>query len=99
MLITSEADLVAMLLAAGGPSRFPARARWPLHRALKQLDEEAARIGSERLLPPLSFRPCPDTGWRAGGADRGLLELRAQGVLRAVGVGAHAELVVSAERL
>lgn len=91
--------MVGVLLAAGGPDRFPARARWPLHRALKQLDEQAARIGSEHLFPPLTFRPCPDTGWRAHGADRGLLELRAHGVLRAVGVGAAAELTVVADEL
>ena len=99
MLISSVERLLGILLAAGGPQAFPPRMVWPMHQALKELGDEAGRRGLESALPDLRFTPSPDVGWKAEGADKGLIALRREQVLRVVGLGRDSELRVDPSHL
>lgn len=94
MLIMAVKQLLGILLAAEGPARFPPRIVWPMHQALKELDDEAGRLGFDRALPPIHFTPSADAGWRALDADEALLELRRDRVLRVAGYGPDSMLMV-----
>jgi hypothetical protein len=70
-------------IAAGGVRCLPSRTPWPMHRAVRLLDEEAGRIGRLDVLPPTPvFSPCPETGLAAIGGDEGLRALVRGGVIR-----------------
>ena len=88
-------DLMGLMLIAGGPEVIPARIRWPLHQALRELHEEAGRRGVLRLLPTISLRPSPDVGVQAEGADTGLFRLIEECVLTPEGEGTAAALRVT----
>jgi hypothetical protein len=78
--------MLAYILAAGGPPEQLARVRWPMHKALHELAEEAGRTGKLDLVgAPLEFGPSRDGGLSAKGADRALDELVRSSVLRVLG--------------
>lgn len=83
-------DLLEMMLASGPQAQLLAAAEWPLHKALRELLEDAKSIPSTVLSEALRFRPDPDCGYRAEGADAALWDLRSRGVLQAVGSGLDA---------
>lgn len=75
--------LLAYMLAAGGPREQLARVRWPLHVALREMFDRASRRGELRILDfPISFRPSPEVGVAAIGADAAVDDLLRMGVLR-----------------
>ena len=83
------------MLVSGGPARQPARVRWPLHAALRDLDGDLARLGRRHELSvAMDFRPCPDVGIEVLGADRSLLSAVRNGLLVASGRGPEAEWVL-----
>lgn len=85
--------LLAHILAAGGPLVQPARVRWPMHLALREVSLEAGRQGDLHLLdPPLEFRPSPEVGLSAVGVDAAFDELMTLGILRAQGWGRTATI-------
>ncbi len=93
-------SLLAQIIAAGGPSRIPARVTWPMHVALRELGEEAARWGLLRQLPAdLEFQPAPEAGLRAVGADEALRALQRAGLLHSVGEGPGAAFHVDGDEL
>ena len=47
------ADLIGLLVAAGGPSRLPLRASWTLHRAVGELGERARQLDGYGCLPEI----------------------------------------------
>ena len=83
-------DLLEMMLACGPPVQVLAAVEWPLHKALRELLEEASSIPSPVLSEALRFHPDADCGYRAEGTDPALWELRSRGVLQAVGTGLDA---------
>ena len=81
-------DLLGLMLAAGGPQEIPARIAWPLHQALQGLDAEVRRDGLLSELPVvLDFRPSPEVGLAASGANSAIFALLRDGVLRPQGTG------------
>jgi hypothetical protein len=88
-------NLLGLMLAGQGPDVIPARIRWPMHQALRELHEEAGRRGLRRLLPAISLRPSPEVGVQAEGADKGLFRLIEEGVLVPEGEGTAAVLRVT----
>lgn len=85
-MITALSELLADILAAGGPSVQPARVRWPMHLALHQSYIEASRLGRLDVFEPvLRFAPCASVGRSAVGADAALEQLLQSGILRAEG--------------
>src|SRR5690606_5718081 len=75
------------ILAAGGPPEQLARVRWPMHKALRELVEEAGRTGKLGSLGSiLEFDASKDGGLAVRGADRALEELVRVSVLRVSGV-------------
>lgn len=87
--------LVSGMLVAGGPTAQPARVRWPLHVALREMHDAAGRYGHRSLLDvPMTFRSSPDGGLAAEGADDAISLLVQQRVLRPAGAGRAAALVL-----
>ena len=105
MFVIPLSDLIEMMLATGQPTQLLAAAEWPLHKALRELKDEAESLPSPVLAEGLRFRPDPDCGYRAEGAGSALWELRSRGVLLAVGTGLDAgwvgndEMFAKARRL
>src|SRR5689334_13431784 len=88
--------LVERLLAASGPGAFPPRVLWPLHRAIRDLIDDAGRQGIRRLLPgPLNSRPSPEGGIEIVGVGRAMRDLLADGVLEKVGSGRRMQLALN----
>jgi len=87
------------MLVAGGPEVIPARIRWPMHQAVRELYEEAGRRGLRRLLPEVTLRPSADVGVRAKGADTDLFHLIEDGVLVPDGEGTAAVLRIAPDAL
>src|SRR5690348_11495913 len=88
-------SLVTLMLYAGGPEELPARSSWPLHKALRELDEQARRSNLHRQLPGLEFTPDPGVQLRATGADAATAELLRSHVLEPEGVGRDAVMRVN----
>ncbi len=66
-----------------------------MHRALHLLYSQAGRSGALGLLPPEPvFRPCPEAGLAAEGADEAMSALVRIGLLHERGAGVGATLVV-----
>jgi hypothetical protein len=85
--------LVTMMLASTGPSEIDPRDTWALHHALWGLHNEAGRAG--RLgawRTALIFKPCPDVGLRAIGADEALFKLWRERAFEPNGFGRGARL-------
>ena len=88
-------EILALMLIAGGPTTQPARVRWPLHLALRELHDQTGRRGRRDLLKaPLAMRPSADVGIEVIGADSALSKLRQDGVLRPGGNGRAAVLTL-----
>lgn len=83
-------DLVAAMIAAGGPSCTDARDHRHLHAALVHLGERAG--GS--ALPPLAGRPDADVGLRVHGVTHALWSLVGAGLLRVQERPGGADLIV-----
>ena len=86
--------LVTLMVGAGGPPVIPARVRWPLHRALRDLHEDAARRGLLYVLPEMSFRPCPEVAVHVDGANAVITDLVRRRMLVPDGRGRSAVLRV-----
>ncbi|MDP9286160.1 MAG: hypothetical protein M3P41_14590, partial [Actinomycetota bacterium] len=72
-----------MMIAGGGVAWLPARTPWPMHTALRELDEELGRRGlRQSARVSLSFEPSPETGLAARGADVAFQSLIRDGLLR-----------------
>jgi hypothetical protein len=94
------ADLVGILLAAGGPSAMPARIQWPLDQALAWLNGEARRSGVVRRWQELiELQLSADSGTAVRDTSKALWRLRDIGVLRPVGYLRSAALHVDPDRL
>jgi len=89
-------DLVAAMVAAGGPSCTDAREHWQLHAALVGLGERA--VGSS-ALPPLAGSPDPDVGLRVEGVTRALWSLVGSGLFRVEERQGGADLIVQPDGL
>ena len=90
----SLSKLLARILASGGPRVQLARVRWPMHLALSQTWQQAARHGELGLFdPPLEFGRSARVGHAALGADQALEQLIALDVLRPQGEMRQALLV------
>jgi hypothetical protein len=88
-------DVLALMLAAGGPEHQPARVRWPLHLALREMHDACGRRGSRHLLAlDLELRPSADVGQEVIGADKALGLLVQRGVLRPDGEHRTARLAL-----
>ena len=88
-------QLLAYILAAGGPVEQLATVRWPMHKAIRELAEETARAGTRTLVgADLEFKPSPDGGLAVKGADRALMELVSASVLRVTGERRTARLLL-----
>ena len=98
-MITQElSEVLALILAAGGPERQLARVRWPLHLALREMQESSARRGERGLLGiELELRPSSEVGQEVVGADRALQTVIQRGVLRSEGEQRLAWLVLDAD--
>lgn len=93
-------DLLAIMLVAQGPSVIDPRNTWSLHRALKELHGEAGRQGRlAEWRAVIEFKPCPDVGWRAMGADEALFKLWREGAFTPSGCGRAARLAVQENAL
>jgi len=97
MFPTDLEELIALMLVAGGPPVIPARGNWPLHAALREMSEAAARDGVRELAALVLLRPSADVGVRADGADRALFRLVQRGVFVPEGTGRDAALRVDDE--
>lgn len=71
-------ELIAAMIAAGGPTCTDARDHWPLHQALVRLGSDAPESAS---LPLLRSRPDPEVGRRVHGVTRALWDLVGCGLL------------------
>src|SRR3954465_9560885 len=75
-------DVLALMLATGGLESQLARVRWPMHLALREAHDAAGRRGELAALgADLKFRPSPELGQEALGADGALRALVRRGVL------------------
>lgn len=89
-----------MMIAAGDIKSLPARNPWPMHRALRELHDEAGRRGLRTAAGlELSFKPCPESGLAAQGADDALRMLVRTGLLAEVGTLSSARLAVDNDLL
>lgn len=89
-------DLVAAMVAAGGPVRTDARAPRHLHAALVWLGEQQP---SSAALPPLVGRPDPDVGLRVQGVTAALWSLAGAGLFRVSERPGGADLLVDEDAL
>jgi hypothetical protein len=86
-------EVLALILAAGGPRDQLARVRWPLHLALHEAFEATGRSGERRELGfTVEFRASADVGHQAIGVDQAFDKLVACGVLRPHGEKREARL-------
>ncbi len=92
---TALSALMGMMIGAGDIDELVSGLDWPMHQALRELYEEAGRVGATDRLPTTSFRPYPGVAWRADGADEALWELRVKGLLVPRGSGLTGKLVVN----
>lgn len=88
-------DLVAAMIAAGGPSHTDVNDHRRLHRALVGL----GAAGGSAVLPALVARPDPDVGLRVVGVTRALWQLVESGLLTVQERPGGAELVVDESAL
>lgn len=86
--------LLGMMLGSGPVDELVVGLEWPMHQALRELYEEAERLGVATTLPSTGFRPSPGVALRASGANEAVWELRQRGLLMLRGTGLYARLVV-----
>src|SRR3989442_1520424 len=92
------ANLIALLVAAGGPTTLMERSPWPLHEALARLggDQEARRLVAHCI--ELDVHPDADVGLEVGGVGAAIYELINQGIFRPTGAGLEARLELNVDR-
>lgn len=79
--------LLALMIAAARVDSIPARTPWPMHLALRELNEEAGRKGLRSSLEgEIRLDPSPECGLSVRGADHAFRDLARQGLLIPVGV-------------
>ena len=78
---TALAQLIRLMLAAGGPRNWLASVPWPLHRTLVEERAELVKLAALGCRVSLSANPDPDCGWRVDGVDGALVELQRVGIL------------------
>jgi hypothetical protein len=93
-------SLLSDMIAAGHVTCLLARTPWPMHVAVAELYETAAREGDLSYLPnrPL-VRPCPSVGRSVEGLDDAFRALVKLGCLVELGEGLHARVRVNPVRL
>ena len=74
-------NLCRLMLAAGGPIRWPSGVPWPLHRALSELMAGGSEL-SDSAIPVIRFEPDADVGMKGDGVDEAISELVADGTIR-----------------
>ncbi len=94
MVLQGLSEILALILASGGPERQLARVSWPMHVALRETHDEAGRRGQRSPLGVLEFRSSPEVGLEVVGAESAVQQLLRSGVLYAEGEGRGAELVL-----
>jgi hypothetical protein len=93
-------ELLGMMIAGGGVAWLPARTPWPMHTALRELDEELGRRGlRQSARVSLSFEPSPETGLAARGADVAFQSLIRDGLLRRTSSMLDAGLVIDEQQV
>ncbi len=92
------ADLIALLIAAGGPTTLMERSPWPLHESLAALgaDEHARELVAHGI--DLDARPDADVGLEVAGVGVAIYELINQGILCLTGTGLEARLELVVDR-
>lgn len=86
MSVRRMSDILSMMIAGGDVAALPARATWPVHRALLWLSDEATRRSVDLGLKILS-EPDPDVCLAAVGAEEALSLLLDDGLLTGQGSG------------
>ncbi|TGD84673.1 hypothetical protein BayCH28_25105 [Mycolicibacterium sp. CH28] len=82
--------LLESILACAPGTALDARDHWPLHQALRDLDDWLSQGAENRSmwrnsgLPALRFVKDPDVGWRARGITRAIWNLVGDGKLLCV---------------
>ncbi len=92
------ADLIALLVAAGGPTTLMERSPWPLHESLALLgaDQPARNLVAQGI--ELDVHPDAVVGLEVGGVGAAIYELISQGIFRPTGAGLEARLELNADR-
>lgn len=96
MFLVGMSDLLAAMLAAGGPSCIDAREHRHLHAALVGLGKDGLRGAA---FPSLDGRPDPDVGLRVSGVTPALWDLVGAGLLRVLERPGGADLMVEGAAL
>ena len=86
--------VLRVMIVSGGVTALPARADWPVHKALVWLGAEATRCRST-LAELVSSSPDPDAGIAVAGVTEGVESLADQGFLALDGTGYTARWRVS----
>ena len=91
-------DLIALLVAAGGPTTLMERSPWPLHEALARLaaDDEARELIANNI--DFELRPDPNVGVEVGGVGAAIYELIEDGIFRVTGLGLDARLELDIDK-
>lgn len=91
----SLGQTIAMLLAAGGPLRFPVATTFAVHAAIRELNEDPA----SRVRRTLTMTPAPDVGLAVHGLAEGLYDLLLDEVLVAEVSGGEPSYRTDPDRL
>ena len=88
--------MIALLIAAGGPTILMERTPWPLHQALIALNSDQGAMSRVAPGTELEINPDADVGLEVAGVGAAIYALIDKGVLRMAGAGldARLELVV-----
>jgi hypothetical protein len=96
----SLVEVLGLMIAGGGIEWLPARTNWPMHVALKELDQDTGRRGLRSSLgASFVFDPSSEAGWAARGADAALIELVHAGLLVPEGTKMEAGLTVDVAKV
>ena len=92
--------LLGLMIAAARLESIPARTPWPMHASLRELDEEAGRLGLRSAVGvDIRLDPSPECGLAARGADEGFRQLVRAGLLVPAGEALAARWLVDSRRL
>lgn|SRR5450759_566600 len=91
------ADLIALLVAAGGPTTLMERSPWPLHESLVLFEGDLAARDLVAEGMKLEMHPDAHVGLEIAGVGAAIYELINLGVFRLAGAGIEARLEVDAD--